>query len=683
VDYSRFLVRIGDPHQAFEAALWAERIIRPHLRLTLPGLSEREGLRYAATWASGLDVALSVASHTEGTETASAVFETLVRARALVLDEIANRQQLAWGAGDPEVVELAERLMTVRGKLADLLVRGPGSETADSHRRAIDTTRGEKEAIERRLSKLSLAFRRGQTADAVDLAGIQHALREGEALVSFARFLRLEPRTGVGPGLLPTPEEAYLAFVVRPERCEAVPLGPASAIDEPIGELRGRLADAALAGSASRSEEAYRRAALQLRSLVWDPIDSRLEGSERIFVVPDGELNLIHLAALPADGSGYLVEQRPPIHYLAAERDLVDPGHAPEGGGVLAMGGPAFDDQLQFARLRAIGDQPPVDDRLVLANRETYRGSRSGCGDFRTIRFEPLAAAAREVEELAGLWRSDAMSSSRDLKATDSGSADMILTGSEASETAFKLLAPGHRVLHAATHGFFLGQACPSALDRPAEFGYDGLPAEVVGENPLLLSGLAFAGANLRESAAPDEDDGILTAEEIASLDLSSVEWAVLSACDTGVGEVRAGEGVFGLRRAFQVAGARTLIMSLWPVEDEATRAWMRELYTNRFVEGMSTIDSVRRGHEHHRLGARGEPHAARAAPRGRPEHPSLLLGRLHRVGGLALIEADVTAPSATTRRCLLTRSRRRRSLRSRCTPTSGGRRRLNRPRRT
>jgi hypothetical protein len=98
------------------------------------------------------------------------------------------------------------------------------------------------------------------------------------------------------------------------------------------------------------------------------------------------------------------------------------------------------------------------------------------------------------------------------------------------------------------------------------------------------LSGLAFAGANKRQSARWAEDDGILTAEEIASLDLHGVEWAVLSACDTGVGEIKAGEGVFGLRRAFQVAGARTVIMSLWSVEDRATREWMAALYRERFA---------------------------------------------------------------------------------------------------
>jgi CHAT domain-containing protein len=112
-------------------------------------------------------------------------------------------------------------------------------------------------------------------------------------------------------------------------------------------------------------------------------------------------------------------------------------------------------------------------------------------------------------------------------------------------------------------------------------------------QNPLRLAGLALAGANRRESAGPGRDDGILTCEEIAALDLSGARWAVLSACDTGVGEIRAGEGVLGLRRAFQIAGARTVVMSLWSVDDQATRVWMRALYEGRFQDRLSTADAV------------------------------------------------------------------------------------------
>jgi CHAT domain-containing protein len=116
----------------------------------------------------------------------------------------------------------------------------------------------------------------------------------------------------------------------------------------------------------------------------------------------------------------------------------------------------------------------------------------------------------------------------------------------------------------------------------------------VTAENPLLLSGLALAGANRRAIASGDEEDGILTAEEVASLNLSGVEWAVLSACDTGLGEIKAGEGVFGLRRAFQIAGARTVIMSLWSVEDRAAMTWMRALYEGRLARNLDTAAAVR-----------------------------------------------------------------------------------------
>jgi CHAT domain-containing protein len=121
-----------------------------------------------------------------------------------------------------------------------------------------------------------------------------------------------------------------------------------------------------------------------------------------------------------------------------------------------------------------------------------------------------------------------------------------------------------------------------------------GTEASVTLPNPLLRSGLALAGANQCASAPAGAEDGILTAEEIAALDLTGVESTVLSACDTGVGEVRTGEGVFGLRRAFLIAGVETIVMSLWQVEDKAARRWMRALYENRLQGQGDTASAVR-----------------------------------------------------------------------------------------
>jgi len=188
----------------------------------------------------------------------------------------------------------------------------------------------------------------------------------------------------------------------------------------------------------------------------------------------------------------------------------------------------------------------------------------------------------------AGVWTSDISKAHRLANRIKAGTvwinsynifdADAILLrGAAASEAAFKRDAPSHRVIHVATHAFFLGVS------------------ETPGENPLLVSGLALAGANHRDrAAAAGEEDGILTAEEIASLDLSGTDWAVLSACDSGVGEIVLDQGVSGLRRAFQTAGVGTLIMSLWPVDDRATLAWMEALYRSRLEAGASTVEAVR-----------------------------------------------------------------------------------------
>ena len=203
--------------------------------------------------------------------------------------------------------------------------------------------------------------------------------------------------------------------------------------------------------------------------------------------------------------------------------------------------------------------------------------------------------SGREAEDVSDLWRG-----------FETDGSVQTLVGRNASERAVKTMAPGRRILHLATHGFFLGDECASALDGTRAVGglvsppretsrpNDRATRQSQAENPLLLSGLVLAGANHRAAAGPEEDDGILTAEEVASLNLEGVEWAVLSACNTGLGQLRAGEGVFGLRRAFQVAGARTVIMSLWSVEDNATRLWMRALYEGRLKKNLNTADAMR-----------------------------------------------------------------------------------------
>jgi len=168
------------------------------------------------------------------------------------------------------------------------------------------------------------------------------------------------------------------------------------------------------------------------------------------------------------------------------------------------------------------------------------------------------------------------------------------LVGDEASEHALKSLGRVPRILHIATHAFFLGDACAGRVEELNPRYSDVANLEfIAAQNPLLMSGLALAGANQRGKRTMAEEDGILTAEEISAMDLGGLEWAVLSACGTGLGDIRTGEGVLGLCRAFALTGARTVILSLWEVGDEVTRQWMAELYGARLTQSLDTPGSL------------------------------------------------------------------------------------------
>src|SRR5207253_2167436 len=157
---------------------------------------------------------------------------------------------------------------------------------------------------------------------------------------------------------------------------------------------------------------------------------------------------------------------------------------------------------------------------------------------------------------------------------------------------------PPHHCLHLATHGYFAPPPLRSALGptaaKRAGAGIDTLGGiGVAGYHPGLLSGIALAGANRRPTPI-GQDDGILTALEVAELDLAGVDLAVLSACETGLGEVVGGEGLLGLQRAFQVAGARSVVASLWKTGDEPTRALMARFYENLWQQRQPPAQALR-----------------------------------------------------------------------------------------
>jgi CHAT domain-containing protein len=571
---------LGRHDAALAAALDAEQAGRDLLRFTVRYLPERQALAYADARPKGLDVALSIIA-AGGGERRPQVFDGVLQSRSLILDEIASRARSAAGT-DPELASLNTAVVAARQRFANLMLRSV-SERDSVKRALLDEARQQKEDAERALADRSAVVRSELERARIGIDEVNRAMPADSALVSFVRYNRTSFAENNAHVRLARKAPAYIAFVMRAGSSDvrAVPLGSAAAIDAIVSRWRGETMSVLRAGSIGEAENSYRAAGIALRQKVWDPLRPHLDGASMVFVVPDGTLNLVSLAALPVGSTRYLIDQGPVIHYLSAERDLVSsPSPSAPTGGLLAIGGAAFDDASSFTK----ASTRPVPGARAGSNGSAAASTlRATCGTLQSMRFEPLAGTGREVHEVARLW---------------TGSPSQILENREATERAFKRDAPGRRVLHLATHGFFLDGLCPPAAVGTRSVGglSTGRQSQSklgLGESPLLLAGLALAGANRRAAAGPADEDGILTAEEVTALNLEGVEWAVLSACDTGLGEVKAGEGVIGLRRAFQIAGVRTVIMSLWSVDDQAARLWMRTLYERRLQKNLSTAQAM------------------------------------------------------------------------------------------
>jgi CHAT domain-containing protein len=274
-----------------------------------------------------------------------------------------------------------------------------------------------------------------------------------------------------------------------------------------------------------------------------------------MLIAPDGALNLIPFAALVDEHNQYLVE-RFAISYLTSGRELLRlQTSEPSKSAPLVVANPAFG---RVSPLAARVDQKS--GKGLAANQARARIAAP------RVFFRPLPGAEHEALAIKTVLPEAST-----------------LLREEATEAALKQVrAP--RLLHIATHGFFLGDqsSLPRVTRRPVdnnrESDFDlplGIGAALI-NNPLLRSGIALAGANQGKSG---DDDGVLTATEAAFLDLSGTKLVTLSACDTGVGEVKKGEGVQGLRRALVLAGSESQVISLWPVSDIGAKEFMTDYY--------------------------------------------------------------------------------------------------------
>lgn len=390
--------------------------------------------------------------------------------------------------------------------------------------------REQADALEGRIAAQSSEFR--AASEPVTLEKVQQKLPRDAALVEIVRYFSLDaPYT-----------DRYAAYVLRASgEPRHVDLGEAREIDELAADLRKRLAS---------PDEDPRGVARRLDARVLEPLRPLLAETPTVLVAPDGPLSLVPFAAL-IDERGQPALGRFAISYLTTGRDLLRLGGAhPSPSPPLVIAAPDFG-------TRASGAPPPAADGSV---------------DLRRATFAPLPGTEEEGRAVAALL----------------GPAAQAHFGADADKRVLRD-ARAPEIVHVATHGFFLAERGGAARGGARALELEAAPADArTPENPLLRAGLVFAGANARA-----DDSTLLTALEVSGLDLRGTKLVVLSACETGVGETRTGEGVYGLRRALVIAGAESQVMSLWKVDDVATRDLMKAYY-GRLEKGGGRSEALR-----------------------------------------------------------------------------------------
>ena len=551
---SEFYRDMGQFEQALALQREAVEVALYNLDLAAAAQSERQQLALVNRHRMRLDELVSLAIHEPklGPDT----YDLALAFKGRVL---AGQRLLRVAANRPDLLPVMDELRTAASRLATLSFAAPSPDKAAAWKLQIAELSEQKESLERRLSAASSEFRKAKKAPT--LADLRATLPPDAALVD---LLVVWHQTidwfGFGS---PLEELQVVAYVVRDKGPpKFVELGPYRPIEAAIDTWR----------ESYGQSEAGRKAGEFLREKLWKPLLPHLEGAEYVLLSPEENLGRLAFAGLPGKEPGtYLIEEHK-LAVIPAPQTLIEltserPANQPEKN-LLVVAGVDYDN-----RLAPMGVRP----KRLFATRRAVRDDQ---GDP----FQPLAGTEGELATIQKLYRDNF---------GPDGLTALEATG--ALQDAVVRKAPQHLYLHLATHGYFAAPRFKSALDRStraSDVADDKLQSDqsLSGYHPGLLAGLALAGAN----HPTDEDDGILTAEEVGSLNLAGVQLVVLSACETGLGKNAGGEGLLGLQRAFQAAGARTVIGSLWKVPDTATRDLMERFYDNLWTKEMGKLEALR-----------------------------------------------------------------------------------------